>query len=488
MYHGAVPTLAQSVLGFIRKHGLLKAGDRVGVAVSGGADSVALLRLLIELRPEIGIVLSVVHFNHKLRGEASEADQQFVAALARQHKLELYCKSGEVALHAAQQRESLETAGREMRYAYFDCLIQEGRLNRIATAHTLDDQAETVLMRLARGAGTRGLASIYPQLLVGSSQFSDRVRPQVASGTQRLAQPSSSEPHSIIRPLLGCRRRDLESYLKTLGQRWREDASNRDVRHARNRVRHGILPRLERDLNPAVREALAETAEIARAEEAYWALEIDGLLPTAWEISGKCLRLGPLMDLPLALQRRVIRAAAESLGLRLEFRHVEEILAVAAGVARSAGLADGWTVTRSRGKLRFVPADTEICTDYEYSLPIPGKIEVPEAGTRFEALLVSARASEGYNPENFLDPAALAGELLVRNWRAGDRFWPAHTKAPKKIKELLQERRLSGPERKLWPVVVNGGEVVWVRGFAVPARLRVKNGAKEALVIVEAEG
>jgi tRNA(Ile)-lysidine synthase len=211
-------------------------------------------------------------------------------------------------------------------------------------------------------------------------------------------------------------------------------------------------------------------------------------LPAIWNSTEKCLRLGPLMALPLAVQRRAVRAATESLGLRLEFRQVEEILAVGSGVAKSAALPEGWTVATIKGKLCFRTARAEGCSDYEYSLPIPGKIEVPEAGSRFEALLVPADASEGYNPENFLDPAVLAGELQVRNWRAGDRFWPAHTKAPKKIKELLQERHIEGLERKLWPVVVSGDEIVWVRGFATPARLRVKNGAQEAVVILEAEG
>ena len=253
MYYVAVQKLGQAVLEYIRKHELLKAGDRVGVAVSGGADSVALLRLLLELRKEIGIVLSVVHFNHKLRGAESDEDEQFVAQLAQRHKLELHCESGDVAAYAAEKHLSLETAAREMRYQYFRRLLLEGRLNRIATGHTLDDQAETVLLKMVRGAGSRGLAGIYPRLSVRGSQFSDA---------------------SIVRPLLGTRRKELEPYLLGLGQSWREDRSNRDLRHMRNRVRHGILPRLERYLNPAVREALAETAEIARAEEEYWETEV----------------------------------------------------------------------------------------------------------------------------------------------------------------------------------------------------------------------
>jgi len=482
--------LAQRIIAYIRQQELLKAGDRVGAAVSGGADSVALLRLLLELRKELGIVLSVVHFNHKLRGAESDADEQFVAELARQHKLELHCESGDVAVHAREKHLSLEAAARAGRYQYFSRLLLQGGLNRIATGHTLDDQAETVLLRVVRGAGTRGLAGIYPQFSV-SRQASGGNRQEVA----------------IIRPLLRTRRKELEVYLTGLRQSWREDSSNRDLRHARNRVRHGILPRLERNLNPAVREALAETAEIARAEEEYWEREVERLLsevgagrprqsrracPERSRSAGAtktdaALRLTVVADLPLALRRRVIRAASESIGLRLEFRHVEEILDVAAGDAKSAVLPEGWLVSRNRNELRFEKKATEAAnsTDYEYRLSIPGRIEVPEVGTLFEALLVSGSAEPGYNPEHLFDPALLGKELRVRNWRAGDRFWPAHTKSPKKIKELLQERHVTGEERKVWPVVVSGAGVVWVREFPAPAHLRPREGAKEAVVIRE---
>src|SRR5579872_6254661 len=161
MYHGLVQSLAQRVAGFARKHKLLGPGERVGAAVSGGGDSTALLRLMLELRDELGVVLSVVHFNHRLRDAESDADEAFVAHLAEIHRLELHADSGDVKLHAAHKRLSLETAAREMRYAYFRRLLREGRINRVATGHTLDDQAETVLLRITRGAGTRGLAGIY---------------------------------------------------------------------------------------------------------------------------------------------------------------------------------------------------------------------------------------------------------------------------------------------------------------------------------------
>src|SRR5947208_16708661 len=160
MYYGAVQTLAQRVMRYIRRHKLLNPGDRVGVAVSGGADSVALLRLLLELRTELGVVLSVVHFNHKLRGLEADTDEQFVADLASRNTLEFRCESGDVTACAATKRPSIETAAREMRYEFFRRLLLERRMNRAVTAHTLDDQAETAPLRSVSGAGTRGIAGL----------------------------------------------------------------------------------------------------------------------------------------------------------------------------------------------------------------------------------------------------------------------------------------------------------------------------------------
>ena len=463
MYYVPVRTLPQSVLDYIRRQELLHPGDRVGVAVSGGADSVALLRIMLELRQELGIVLSVAHFNHKLRGEEADADEQFVTQLSHRHELELHVSSSDVAAHARSHHLGTEAAARQLRYQYFRQLLEEKKLNRIATGHTLDDQAETVLLRVVRGAGTRGLAGIYPRLSFHGSEF------------------------SIIRPLLKTRRKLLETYLGEIGQNWREDSSNRDLRHARNRVRHGIVPRLERTLNPAVREALAETADIARSEEEYWQKQVARAMPYVWQGERLTLKPAELAALPLALRRRVVRAAAESLGLQLEFRHVEEILDLEERGPRATMLPEGWLLSVTKSGLQFgLPSRGAAAnSDYEYKLAAPGAIHVPEAGARFEAALVPGSAAPGYNPDHMLDPALLRQELTVRNWRPGDRYWPAHSKSPKKIKELLQERKLTGTERRLWPVVVSGQEIVWVRGFPAPARLRPPDGAHKALVIRE---
>ena len=460
--------LAKTVLGYVRKHDLLRAGDRVGVAVSGGADSVALLRILLELRGELGIVLSVVHLNHKLRAEESDADEVFVRELAAEHGLEVVCESRDVKGHAAEKKLSLEAAARELRYEFFR-EAQNGNLDRIATAHTLDDQAETVLMKLARGAGTRGLAGIYPEVAISHQPSAVR-----KTGTLHSALSTQHSAKAVVRPLLGVRRERVVEYLGEIGQAWREDSSNRDLRHTRNRMRHGILPRLERHVNPAVREALAEAADIARGEEDYWAREVARLLPQVWSETerGGALNRELLAKFEVALRRRLLRAAGDSLGLSLEFQHVEEVLSLSEEGAR-ASLPDGWVVCLQKGELRFESGSADAPV-YEYALSVPGEVVVSEAGVTVKAMRMDP-AAEGYNPEHLLGWKHMGG-LVVRNWRAGERFWPAHTKGPKKIKELLQDRHITGEEKKRWPVVACGEEIVWMRGLGVRRDLQAKDG------------
>jgi tRNA(Ile)-lysidine synthase len=558
------------VLDHIRRLDLLNPGDRVGVAVSGGADSVGMLRLLLELRHELGIVLSVVHFNHKLRGAESDEDERFVAALALAHELEFHVSSGDVAAEAEANHLSIETAAREMRYEFFRQL-QEGfeqaralspdgsshapssqsltsqlapsalastsdhtqqnstfdstvrsseklfrgpvklrRLDAIATGHTLDDQAETVLMRVLRGTGTHGLGGIYPVVV--------------------LEDESTEEPEErsarVVRPLLAVRHCELETYLREIGQPWREDSSNLNLHHTRNRVRQLLMPLLEREFNPAVTITLAELAEIARAEEDYWENEVTGWMGTAihwsepdWarshapegsliqlqphnpELQRRILESGPLVmnatidllwllsELP-AVQRRAIKAVGDAAGLPLEFRHVEEILRFAAdenNQRKQLSLPLGWKVVREPEALTFLTPDlrTEerIPADYEYSLCLPGRAIVPEAGIVIEAVRVIPNHRNEEDRDRLLDASLVSNSLGVRNWRAGDRFWPVHTKAPKKIKELLQDKHISGPERRSWPVVVSGEEIIWVRGLNASTPLRAKDEDADAVLI-----
>ena len=237
------------------------------VAVSGGADSVALLRVMREMRAELGIVLAVAHLNHGLRGEESQADEAFVAELAKQQQLEYFPGRGDVRDHALTSKLSIEAAGRELRYRWLAQLAAEQRFDAVATAHTLDDQAETVLLKFLRGAGTRGLAGIYPVLRLGDGVV---YGPPDGMPFQILTAGRTNDFARIIRPLLSVSRDKVETYLESLGQPWREDETNLDRRFTRNRVRHDLLPLLEREFNPNIRALLSDAAEVSRAEEEYW--------------------------------------------------------------------------------------------------------------------------------------------------------------------------------------------------------------------------
>lgn len=462
--------LASSVLQYVRKHRLVRPGERVAIAVSGGPDSIALLRLLLELGNELGIVPSVAHFNHKIRGADSEKDALFVSDTAKEYGLEFHSADGDAAAHAKKTGASVETAARELRYGFFSSLLDRNLADHVATGHTCDDQAETVLMKLLRGAGTKGLAGIHPML-------------KMSRGT-------------VIRPLLGIRRSEVEAYLRALGQQWREDATNLVLHHTRNRLRHELMPQLAR-FNPSLATTLAETAEISRAEEEYWTGIVRDLLPSVFNGHTCALNASALLEKPLALQRRLLRAAAEHAGITLEFEHVEELrqlmhsaptqqpktLDLPGGVAVLRKTAAGGLSLELKQPWQSQPAEAAA---YEYRFIWPCELHVAEIHASFQLRLVPP-GQASLPDSSLLNPELLARELVLRNWRPGDRFHPAHTAAPKKIKELLQ--KVPRSERTLWPVIASGDEIIWLRGFPSPAHLTLsaeERKKKAGLLIEEA--
>jgi tRNA(Ile)-lysidine synthase len=362
---------------------LLKAGERVCVAVSGGADSTALLVGMVEARAELGVVLTAAHIHHGLRGDEADADEAFVRELCAGLGVPLTVFRVDTAERMAAEGEGLEEAARELRYAALGGL----EVDAIATAHTLNDQAETVVMKMLRGAWTEGLGGISPVVegkiggATGEKQVLHSVQDDKISSKQVLRSVQDDNfkvGMRIVRPMLGVRRAEVEAFLRERGQGWREDASNRDVSLTRNRVRHALMPAL-RSFNPKVDEALARTAEIAREEEAFWQAEVARVLPqillpgkpvrgggravsTAVGEAGCALEIARLGALPAALRRRVVRAAARSVGSRLGAEETAKVLALAgfggyAGVLGKIGsrleLHGGLRVERSAREIRF---------------------------------------------------------------------------------------------------------------------------------------
>ncbi len=477
LYHFPVHPLAQKLLVSIRKQRSIRAGDRLAVAVSGGADSVALLRLLIDLRDEIGIVLSVAHVNHKLRGQESEADAEFVKQLSAVYSLQLQLRDAPVVA------PNIEASARAQRYNFFRELARDGQVAKIATAHTLDDQAETVLLRAFRGTGIRGLAGIHPRVV-----FELEGRPF----------------GEVVRPLLGFRRAALKDFLVDLGQSWREDSSNSNVAFDRNRVRHRLLPLIHSEFGDAAIEHLSELAEIARGEEEHWKAVHPEVTPSI--SSG--LAIEPLMALPIAAQRRLMREwlATNAPEVSISFRVIEQALLFGLGKKSqqpTLQLSALWTLRLDDGRLHLERNVARSEENYAYALAVPGATAVPELALRFEASEVEVQSVPEklrrtllnqalldpalLNPDQTLhNPALLPKQLLIRNWKVGERYWPANTSSPKKIKDLLTDRKIKGEEKRLWPVVESAeGAIVWMRGFAAPAEFQVPEGATKAIWIRE---
>jgi tRNA(Ile)-lysidine synthase len=492
-------SLEKRVLDYIGEKRLISPGDRVAVAVSGGADSVALLRILHDGQAKLGVKLLVAHFDHCLRGAESDADAEFVGGLARTYGLPFVLDREDVASAAKRNKWNLEDAARRLRYTFFERLIREGQANRIAVAHTADDQAETVLAHLIRGTGPTGLGGIYP----------------VAG--------------KVVRPLLAARREELQDYLRERGQSWREDASNLDTRRLRARIRSRLVPMLEREFSPRIVERLDELAQLSREEQKFWNALTDDRFKAlvrrnGTEFSIRASDLLAPMALPSALQagradeyrdplytkaltERLVRRIYEELrGSRqgLSAAHVEQVIRLAAnsGGGHFAELPRGVLVEKSFGGLKFTiePAsrsksgqrlNRRLSPDYAYRVELPERgcatVCVPELNSRIRLKVIdwTYGERETINGRLALDTALLRMPLTLRNWRPGDAYRPLGRREIHKLKHMFAEGRVPVRERPGWPVLESAGQVVWARGMAPAREFCARSGTVNGVVIEE---
>ncbi len=434
-----VPSIAR--IRFDRKN--LRVGTRVAVAVSGGADSVGLLRALHREATELGLVLAVAHVHHGIRGAEADEDERFVGDLADDLGLELWAHHVETLAVAREKRQTLEEAARELRYAWFRELLAQGKFDAVATAHTLDDQAETVLHRLLRGAWTEGLGGIHPVV-------------HCARG-------------SILRPFLETRREEIREWLQQRGQPWREDATNQDTAHTRNRIRLDLMPRLG-EYNPQVAEQLARLATIARDEESWWDAELARILPglvlpgkpvrgggravsTHPEEGSAGIELERLRALAPAVRRRVLRAAAKRLGCALNFEQTERLMAMCEPEAAKKQEAAGLWAEKSARELRLVrkgASREEAIATEPVEVSIPG--EASGFGVRLRMVLAENAST------------ASPGTVVLRTPRAGDRVRIRHSRGAKPLKEIFERMQVEPEARKTWPVLEWQRQIVWMKG------------------------
>jgi tRNA(Ile)-lysidine synthase len=462
--------VAARVLRTIRRHRLIPDAGRVVAAVSGGSDSVALAHVLSELTGSGTFTLAgLAHLNHQLRPGAADDDEAFCRDLAARLSVPFVAETCDVGERARQEGTSVEDAGHRARYTFYERTLVQVSAARLALGHTSDDQAETFLLRLIRGAGPRGLSSMHPRAGV------------------------------VIRPLLETTREELRAYLSEIGVAYRDDETNLDVSVPRNRIRHELLPFLIERFNPAIVKALSREAAIAREDSRYLddraaEAEMDIVEVDDDTVS---IDLEALDELPMALASRLVQRALTRLsGTRgAGFDHIDEALALAHGEGAEARLDLPGVKVERRG-LRIVltrrsPTKTGPAgsTGFRYDLPVPGDVRLAETGCAITAEIVSGPFG---SPEHLtsrgdtavIESTGLRGGLAVRSRKPGDAFQPLGLHGRKKLQDFFVDRKVARDERDRVPLVVNqDDQIVWVAGHAIEEKFRVTDRTQAVIIL-----
>jgi len=435
--------LEARVLKTIREHGMICQGDRVLVAVSGGVDSMALLHCLHTLRSLLGCELAVAHLNHSLRGEEGDSDETFVRRVSEELGLEFVSETVDVKKQATDAKQNLEQVAREKRYEFLSHAAGKMEAQKVAVGHNQNDQMETALFRFMRGSGIEGLSAIHP----------------IVDGY-------------LVRPLLECTRKSILEYLKLCECVYREDSSNKDLSYSRNRIRHELVPYLEKHFNPRLVRIVARESAIMRET---W----DFILSQAeqsYEMMSRSTEDGIVLEIPAiealhpALQKEVLRCALKRCRGHLKgiaWVHIEAVLCLClhAQSGERITLPQNTVAVRQFDELLLLRSVSKTAPDYHYELQVPGYCYVAEARAGFRAEIYRGQQQNHngeYASQAFLEPSVLRVPLIIRPRIAGDRYGGA---THRKVKKMLIDKKIPQLQRNFLPMVVSGGDVVWIPGF-----------------------
>ncbi|MBW2040225.1 MAG: tRNA lysidine(34) synthetase TilS [Deltaproteobacteria bacterium] len=458
MTRNPIPQILSRVKRTIHQHQMILPGEQLGVAVSGGIDSVVLLDTLASLREELHISLMVLHLNHGIRGEEAKRDQRFVQDLSKSYALACISKKVDVPSYMREASLSLQEAARELRYRFFEEVMETHDLDKVVLGQTADDQAETVLMRFIKGGGTRGLKGI----------------PYVRGG--------------YIRPLLDVWREELQEYAQQRGLAFVEDSSNLKKTYLRNRIRHELLPYLS-DYNPNIKERLLQLAQILGEDELY-------LEKLAQEVAKGMVKrdneevsipIPQLLCLPSALRVRVLQRSFEriSSGKVLEYPHLKGVLRMAqeGGGSKRMPLPGGLWAVRVYDTL-ILRKEEGIKEERlkETALQVPGRTTLDGLKMVIEATIYEGQTSPRPDPqEAYLDYDRLVFPLRLRSYRPGDSFIPLGMKGRKKLKEFFIDLKIPRTQRGKIPLVTSGADICWVVDWRIDERFKVGEGTKKTL-------
>jgi tRNA(Ile)-lysidine synthase len=453
--------LKKMVLKIILERRLIESGDRVLVGLSGGPDSVSLLHILHGLRDELGISLSAAHLNHMIRGRDASADEAYVKKLCGKFRIPLAIDRFDVPQFAKQEKLSLEDAARRLRYKFFFEAAKKDKATKIALGHTADDNVETVLMRLVMGTGTRGLLGI------------------------------PAKRGKIVRPLIECARQEIEDYCGKHKLKPRIDKSNFDTKYLRNRIRHDLIPLLEK-INPNARSAIGKAIALLGSDYEYlMGISTKALHGATIKSTDKSIKLDidKLLMYPDSIRRYVLRAAIENVKGDLEnitFTHIYDVLSKLPDDEEwELHLPSGLSVLGDGDVLEITSARpvSRKALSFKYELKVPGSLKIAESGLRLSAEIVKIPKKLKLKDRNqaIIDFSKAGDCLVVRSRRAGDKFSPFGIPGTKKLKDFLIDEKIPSGEKDSVPIVESRGRIAWVAGHRIDNRFKITEKTKKAL-------
>lgn len=440
----------------IELYGMIDRGDRICVAVSGGPDSVALLRILSLLTNDYNLYLVVAHLNHGLRGRESNRDEAFVQELGRTMKVPVKCKYVPVNLIKRRSGGSLEDICRKERFRFLEDILKGEGLNKIALGHNLNDQAETIMMRFMRGSGMTGIKGMLP-----------------------------IRDNMYVRPLLDVTRKEILAFLKSEGARYVIDSSNLENNYLRNRIRNDLIPKLQDHYNARLVENLGRMANVFRTEDDFIEGAAEDVLKD-WKISvdGDMVRikLSEFKALHSALQKRVVRLLLERISLKskgIGYLHIAAVMDLINGERPNGSLDLPFQISVEREYDNILISKGKnhtslITTPFCYPAEIPGVIDIQEAGIKVKFDIADIDDCDFKSDKTvFMDYNAIEYPLEIRNIRPGDRIQPIGMKGTKKIKEYFIDEKIPKKIRSRIPLLVDRKSVLWIVGMKLSNRVRL---------------
>ncbi|HZJ83241.1 MAG TPA: tRNA lysidine(34) synthetase TilS, partial [Clostridia bacterium] len=444
---------------------MLEPHDKIVVGVSGGADSIALIHIMDKIKDQIPMELFIAHIDHGLRGDAAREDSLFVKNIARDMGYRFFLKEAQVSKLSQDWKMSEEEAGREVRYKFFQEVLEEVQGQKIALAHHRDDQVETILYNIIRGTGLAGLSGMKPL-----------------------------RDNLIIRPLLDVSRMEIEEYCHDNGFTYRDDHTNDEITYTRNRIRHLVIPMIEKDFNPNFSNTLVRMGDILRDEEEFIAEHSQYVFKKIAKVEHNQvkLELDALCSCPRALMARIIRNGLQSLKgnlVGLEYVHLDNImdLLLNSQVGSTLDLPSGIRATKDYSYLVLsIGAIDEKLMDYEYHIDIPGERIIPELDMKIS---IEKAKEMGVSDKDskciYIDLNRVMGNISVRNRRQGDRFKPLGMKGIKKIKDFFIDKKISRQDRDGIALLVdrynNKENIIWIAGHQMSEDYKVTRETKELL-------